>query len=212
MKNKNELITSICLVLVILISFTMCQQKDQQKTEHNTLSKAEARDGWTLLFNGKDTENWRGVFKESMPGIGWFIHDDAFCVNIDTDSTAPNAGDIISTKQYGDFDLKWEWCLMHKGDNSGLKYYYKEYDEEQNRYGLGLEYQILDDSDHEWMINGKMKPNDYHTMGALYELYPPSETKKVNPIGEWNTSRIISSNNHVEHWLLKDLVYSIRDI
>ena len=66
---------------------------------------------------------------------------------------------------------------------------------------MGLEYQLLDDDGHVWMENGRMKPNDYHTTGALYELYPTSKTKTIKPLGEWNSSRILSINNHVEHWL-----------
>jgi len=38
-------------------------------------------------------------------------------------------------------------------------------------------------------------------IGGLYELYPPSESKKIMPLGSWNSSRIISVHNHVEHWL-----------
>jgi hypothetical protein len=32
-------------------------------------------------------------------------------------------------------------------------------------------------------------------------MYTPSESKQLKPIGEWNTSRIIFKNGHVEHWL-----------
>ena len=32
-------------------------------------------------------------------------------------------------------------------------------------------------------------------------MIPASTDKKPNPIGEWNTARIVVSGNHVEHWL-----------
>ena len=32
-------------------------------------------------------------------------------------------------------------------------------------------------------------------------MYAASATKKVNPVGEWNTARLIYKNGHVEHWL-----------
>ena len=51
---------------------------------------------------------------------------------------------------------------------------------------FGLEYQLLDDKNFSWMFNGKMKPNDYRTLGALYELYQASPDKHPNPIGLWN--------------------------
>ena len=34
----------------------------------------------------------------------------------------------------------------------------------------------------------------------MYDLIPASG-KKANPIGEWNTGRVISKGKHVEHWL-----------
>jgi hypothetical protein len=32
-------------------------------------------------------------------------------------------------------------------------------------------------------------------------MYAANEKKKVKPVGEWNTSKIIYNNGHVEHWL-----------
>jgi hypothetical protein len=37
-------------------------------------------------------------------------------------------------------------------------------------------------------------------MSSLYDLIT-AKNKRVNPTGEWNKARIISKNNHVEHWL-----------
>ena len=51
------------------------------------------------------------------------------------------------------------------------------------------------------MKNGKMVPNDYHTLGALYEFFAASPKKKPAPLGEWNRSRIVSKKKIVEHWL-----------
>jgi len=175
--------------------------KDQYRKKRNTLTEDEILDGWELLFDGRTTENWRGMYTDNMPAEGWVVKANALCANMDNDTTAKGGGDIITRRQFGDFELKWEWRLMTEGGNSGLKYYLKEYDENRNKYGLGLEYQLLDDNNFEWMLDGRMKSNDYHSLGGLYEIYPPSETKKVMPLGSWNSSRIVTLNNHVEHWL-----------
>ena len=69
-----------------------------------------------------------------------------------------------------------------------------------------IEYQILDDKYHPWMLSGKMKPNDYHTVGSLYEIYPASPTKRPSPLGLWNESMIVCKETHVEHWLNGDKI------
>ncbi|NCB07903.1 MAG: DUF1080 domain-containing protein, partial [Bacteroidia bacterium] len=83
----------------------------------------------------------------------------------------------------------------------GLKYFVAEREGDTGGYGYGIEYQMLDDVNHEWMISGKMKPNDYHTLGSAYELYPASVNKKPNKLDEWNQSKIVSRNGKTEHWL-----------
>lgn len=111
-----------------------------------------------------------------------------------------NGGDIITIEQYGEFVLEWEWRMLTKGGNSGVKYFVKEGLAENRKYGVGLEYQILDDENFSWMKDGRMKPGDYRTLGALYEIYPAKNTSP-KPLGEWNRSRIVSQGKHVEHWL-----------
>jgi len=58
---------------------------------------------------------------------------------------------------------------------------------------VGFEYQLYDDSRYEGLdVN--------LTSGALYDLFPPG-AKATRPIGEFNESRIIVDQAHVEHWL-----------
>ncbi|MGP1436207.1 MAG: 3-keto-disaccharide hydrolase [Phocaeicola sp.] len=158
-----------------------------------SISKGEKTE-WISLFNGYDFEGWRGVNRENFPEKGWKIENGAIVC------TGENGGSIVTIEKYGQFDLKWEWKLMDKGANSGIKYYVNERDgDEGSTYGYGIEYQMIDDVD--WVGSGRMQPNDYHTTGAAYELYPPSFKKKVKPIGKWNRSEIISREGKVEHWL-----------
>lgn len=118
------------------------------------------------------------VGERGMPGLG-------------------GGGSLVSKEEYGNFDLVWDWNMTDAGGNSGVKYFVKE----DGKDALGIEYQMLDDAAHPWMKEGKMQPNDYHTNGAVYELYPPSIYKKSKPVGEWNTSRVTSYGKHVVHWL-----------
>ncbi len=168
---------------------------------HNTLTKEEVAGGWQLLFDGTTSANWHGINKDSFPLAGWKIGNGELVANATNGAESGNGGDIVTDKEYGNFILKWQWNMVSKGGNSGLKYFVQEGLGDNKKYGYGLEYQILDDKNHEWMLNGKMQPNDYHTVGALYEIYPASADKCPSPLGLWNESMIVSNGNHVEHWL-----------
>jgi hypothetical protein len=167
----------------------------------NSLTPEEKREGWDLLFNGKSTKQWRGINQKRFPKKGWKIEKGELIANSSGGAESGNGGDIITKKQYGSFILKWEWRMETKGGNSGLKYYVHEGIGDNKGYGYGLEYQILDDKNHPWMLEGRMKPNDYHTLGSLYEIYPASPDKRPSPPGLWNESMIVSIGNQVEHWL-----------
>ena len=155
----------------------------------------DSPDQWIVLFDGKNTDHWRGAHLNHFPGTGWSVSGGELL----NDGTGK--GNLVSRSQYSNFILEWEWRLFDEGGNSGLKYFVKETADENGKRALGLEYQMLDDERHVWMKEGKMKPNDYHTTGALYEFFPPSDNKKMVPLGEFNRSKIVSDGHCVEHWL-----------
>lgn len=175
--------------------------KQRYRSPLNSLSTQEKKEGWELLFKGKSTENWRGINQKSFPSTGWKLENGEMIACAVGGAESGNGGDVITKKQYGNFILKWEWRMETKGGNSGVKYFVQEGIGTNKGYGYGLEYQLLDDKYHAWMIEGKMKPNDYRTLGSLYEIYPASAAKHPNPLGLWNESMIVSDESHVEHWL-----------
>jgi hypothetical protein len=149
-----------------------------------------------------------GINSDSFPEDGWQIENGLLMVNATGGAESADGGDIITLEKYGNFDLRWEWKMLTKGGNSGVKYYVEERKIENTKHGIGFEYQILDDSNHEWMLEGKMTPCDYHTLGSLFEIYPASCDKAPSPLGEWNSSRILSRDGHVEQWLNGKLILS----
>lgn len=175
--------------------------KDRYAQPLNSLSSQEKKDHWQLLFDGRTTKNWRGINQKAFPSTGWKIKNGDLIADVEGGAESGKGGDIITQKKFGKFILKWEWQMLSKGGNSGVKYFVQEGIGTNSGYGYGLEYQLLDDKNHAWMLEGKMKPNDYHTLGALYELYPASADKHPSPLGLWNESKIVCKGNQVEHWL-----------
>ncbi|MFD1143588.1 DUF1080 domain-containing protein [Larkinella insperata] len=152
----------------------------------NTLSPQEKKEGWTLLFDGTSTTGWTTADGKPAPA-GWVIEKGTL-----TARKGAKGGDIVSIKQYADFDLKLEYNI-EPGGNSGLKYFYTNYATGGN---LGMEYQILDDQ----RAEDNQKEN--HLTGSFYDVLPPNPSlKKVNEPGQWNSIRIVAKGHQVEHWL-----------
>jgi hypothetical protein len=138
------------------------------------------------LFNGKDLSGWRLYGKQVEPGSGWKVEN-----GILKKVAKVRGGDIITTNQFDDFDLTWEW-RVEKGGNNGLKYLVTE-----KRPGApGHEYQLIDDQGH-----ADAKVGAKRMTASFYDVMPPAADKPLKPAGEWNSSRVMVKGNHVEHWL-----------
>lgn len=154
-------------------------------SQNKSVSREEKK-GWDQLFNGKNMEGWTAT-DGSPVSEGWQVIDGAMVAVKDG-----KGGDIMSVGKYGDFDLSVDYKI-EPGVNSGVKYFFTEY---KNGSRLGMEYQIIDD------VAGEDIHQANHLTGSFYDVLPPDASKKqVNPPGEWNTLRILSRGNKVEHWL-----------
>lgn len=178
-------------ILLIIIAVSSGSVLNAQ----NSLSKREKDNGWQLLFNGKNFNGWRGVNRLDFPEKGWVVEENCIL------NTGETGGSIITEKEYDNFELVWQWRLTTPGANSGLKYFVVERQKDDGGYGYGIEFQLLDDANFDWMKNDKMKPNDFHTLGAAYELYEPSPDKRPKKLGKWNKCKLVSNNGKIEHWL-----------
>lgn len=147
----------------------------------NTLTPAEQKAGWKLLFDGKSTAGWRG-FKAAAPDPGWTVKDGVLAPDPKTSK------DLITKDAFASFDLTFDWKISPKG-NSGVMFHVIEQGDET--YESGPEYQLLDNSRGE-------KPLEQ--AGGLFALYAPS-MDMTKPVGEWNSGRILADHGHVQHWL-----------
>ena len=147
----------------------------------NTLTPAEKKAGWRLLFDGKDLKGWRG-FKAAAPDKGWTVTDGVLGPDPKTSK------DVISKAEYENFELKFEWRISPQG-NSGVMYHVVEKGDET--YESGPEYQILDNA-HPTFPNQKA--------AGLFALIAPSKDVTKAP-GEWNEGLIRVDHGKVQHWL-----------
>lgn len=174
-----------CLVLPIVPLFaglllTACANKPPQSP--NTLTPAEQRAGWRLLFDGESFAGWRGYRKAEFPEQGWAIEDG--CLK---KVAGVKGGDIVTEAEFNDFELYWEWKLPAQANN-GIKYFVLE----SRPAAPGHEYQMIDDT---------TAPEPKHLTASFYDVFPPGPNARPRPVGEWNTSRIVVRGTQVEHWL-----------
>ena len=165
----------------------------------NNLSIQEKNNGYELLWDGITTSGWRGAGREKFPDKGWEIKDGALNVLKSGGGEAVNGGDIVSEKQFGAFELKFDFKLS-EGANSGVKYFVTE-KEKSTGSAIGLEYQVLDDERHP---DAKLGIQGNRTSSGLYDLIKPQKlpTSLVRKIGVWNQGMIrVFPDNKVEHWL-----------
>ncbi len=166
-------------------------------TKNNLFGK-QAEEGWKLLWDGATTQGWKGAKLDSFPKSGWEIKDGVLSVLASGGGESEAGGDIVTTALYSDFELKLDFKITAIA-NSGIKYYVDTEINKGEGSSIGLEFQILDDAQHPDAKLGNHEGS--RTIGSLYDLIQADTAKVVHPIGEWNQARIVSKNNHVEHWL-----------
>ncbi len=201
---KNLLILIAATLLVVGCNTQPKKSSDSTKgdgnnksatvQEMNTLSSAEAAQGWILLFDGKTGAGWRGVNKADFPA-GWVVEDGTLkCIGSGMgEAGAANGGDILyAGRKFSNFDLKIEWKIS-KGGNSGIFYLGQENGKEIWR--TAPEFQVLDNDNHPDALLGK---DGNRMAGSLYDLIP-AKPQNTKPFGEWNSAEIVCYQGTVVH-------------
>lgn len=162
----------------------------------NYLSPREAEQGWKLLWDGKTMDGWRAARNEGLPKAGWEIKNGELIVQKTDGRESANGGDIITKKQYKNFELVVDFYIT-KGANSGIKYFVDPNLNQGEGSSIGCEFQILDDDVHP---DAKLGVNGNRTLSSLYDLIPAPKNKGFRK-GFYNTAKVVVNGNHVEHWL-----------
>ncbi|MCP5532809.1 MAG: DUF1080 domain-containing protein [Akkermansiaceae bacterium] len=194
------------LVSALLVFGTTSLVTAENPAPPNTLTAAEKAAGWQLLWDGHSSEGWRSPKTGSFPARGWEMKDGVLTVRPSGGGESSGGGDIVTIERFSRFDLRVDFRITERA-NSGIKYLVQPdlspIDRKTGRpaavgSAIGLEFQILDDKRHP---DAKMGRDGNRTIGSLYDLAAAAATKAPEPIGEWNTARVLVTGNHVEHWL-----------
>src|SRR3954471_2225117 len=178
-KNKGMKINTALLLILLLC--------------YSHISIAQNTNGWVSLFNGNSTDQLRGYMLDSFPSEAWKVEDGALV----TQTGVPNI-DLVTKDTFTNFDLTFQWKVSKAG-NSGVFYNVQEASAHESGNGNSpnwldnFEMQLLDDI-------GFNDTAAIRSAGSLYDLIIP-QNKKLKPVGEYNTARLIVKGNHVEHWL-----------
>src|ERR1700736_6334368 len=136
--------------VMLMAAFPTSHKKPSggKQTPLNTLSDAEKKEGWKLLFDGKTTNGWHTYGKTTV-GSAWKVDDGAIHLDASEKSNyqSKGGGDIVTNGEYENYDLKLEWKISKNG-NSGIIFNIREDPKFKESWHTGLEMQVLDNDGH----------------------------------------------------------------
>lgn len=152
---------------------------------HNQLTPQEKKEGFTLLFNGKDLNLWTGN-KDGYKAV-----DGSIVVN----PAHGSGGNLYTKEEYGNFIFRFQFQLT-PGANNGIGI---RAPLEGDAAYVGMEIQVLDNTADMYK---DLHPYQYH--GSVYGVIP-AKRGYLKPVGEWNTEEIraegpkitVTLNGHV---------------
>ena len=180
------------VVVLSIVAASSVVETFGQKTDSaaNTLTAAEKKAGWTLLFDGHTVDLWRGYKRPDATEGRWKVEEGMLTLPPENGRDTHGQRDIISKDTFEQFELVFDWRIA-SGGNSGVKYFVLE----DLDSAIGHEYQLIDDERH---ADAKVGP--HRQTAAFYDVLPAAD-RPTKPAGEWNTTRIVVRGQTVEHWL-----------
>ncbi|MDH5382211.1 MAG: DUF1080 domain-containing protein, partial [Cyclobacteriaceae bacterium] len=211
-------------ILFIYAAVSSCKTKTENTEttiDSTAVSSTEAptESEWISLINGNSTEGWRAYNGTDLPP-GWVAKDGELSFNTELGLEQDYQGgtDIIYGKEeFENFELSLEWKIP-EGGNSGIFYHLTEGHDSPT--GFSPEYQLIDDEGYTKIHDvtayneslGNPNPSELQPSqksGSDYAMYAANPEEKVlNPVGEWNTTRIVFTPEKVEYYLNGKLTVS----
>jgi len=142
------------------------------------LSKEEKEQGFDLLFNGKDLNNWVGNKTD------YVVEDNTIAIY----PTKESHGNLNTEKEYSDFIFRFEFQLT-PGANNGLGIHAPL---EGDAAYAGKEIQILDN---DAPVYSKLEVYQYH--GSVYGVMA-AKRGFLKPTGEWNQEEVYVKGDYIK--------------
>lgn len=180
-------VASAALMAALACPLALAQQTP------NTLTPQQKREGWQLLFNGKNLNGWHSYGEKGI-GSDWSIQHGTIQLKKPPAAKPADYADIVTDGQYTNFDLKVEWKGTPCTD-SGIMFDVHEAPQYSQTYETGPEMQIADVA-----CTVPDSRTLYQRAGAMFGLIAvPYEW--VKPAGQWNQYQIIVDHGHVQFFM-----------
>ena len=159
--------------------------------------------GWRLLFDGKTFNGWRGLGYDSVPTAHWKIDDGAIekiasgNVAKMPDGQPANGGDLMTVDTFGDFELALQWKVAPG----------REQRREVQRLRGVLAQERVEPCGARIRVPGPRRFAERGqqardaSRGRAVRSVRAERQKRLKPVGQWNSSRLVFRGNHGEHWL-----------
>lgn len=185
-----------CVALAAMVASCGGNANKKAAADSTATAGVAEEEGYTVLFDGKTFDGWRGYNRTDMP-TAWTIEDGAIKINGSGmgEAGAKDGGDIIfADKKFKDFELELEW-KVDKGSNSGIFYLAQEVPDKPIFFSAP-EYQVLDNENHP---DAKLGVDGNRMSASLYDMIP-AKPQNAKPFGEWNTTKIMVYKGTVAHY------------
>ena len=144
--------------------------------------KQPVPEGFKPLYNGKDLAGWKPTGKADV----WAAEGDLIVCK------GGGGGYLLTEKEYGNFELRLQYRWAKEGGNSGIGL--RTPPSGDPAYA-GMEIQLIDDEN--WAKVHKSELADYQHTGSVYDVQP-AKARANNPVGEWNTVRVVCPGRKVQ--------------
>ena len=152
--------------------------KELERTEPFQLSAEEKKEGFNILFDGTNMNEWTGNL------VDYMIEDGCISLPAETKS----GGNLYTKKEYSNFIYRFEFQLTPAANN-----------------GIGIRAPLTGDAAYEGMeiqILDSEHPvykdlQEYQLHGSVYGI-AAAKRGFLKPVGEWNVQEIMANGNHIK--------------